>query len=284
MRLAALRKGLRELGWNDGQNVRFDYRFYTTLDAAGVRSLAAQLAALAPDLLVAITGNSVTALRNTTRTIPILFVQIPDPVSNGHVASLARPGGNVTGFSSFEYEAGGKWLEVLKEASPRTEHVAVIANKADVSLPGFLRVLRSAASTLHLRLATAEADSPADIEEAVNVLAKEPNGGLVALPNPVATQNVELITGLAARLRIPAVFPYRYFVTRGGLMSYGIDNYDLFRRASGYIDRIFKGENPGDLPVQQPTKYELVINLTVAKALGLVISRDMLLIADEVIE
>jgi len=239
---------------------------------------------LKPDVILAQTSLVVVPLQRETRTIPIVFTQINDPVESGFVASLARPGGNLTGFTPFEFSATAKWLEILRKIAPSVTRVAVILNPDQPPNAGMLRALEAVSPSFGVRLTPADVHSAAEIERAVSAFARESNGGLIVLPNPITISHRELIIALAARHRLPAVYAYRYFVTAGGLMSYGVDPADLFRRAAGYVDRILKGAKPADLPVEQPTKFELVINLKTAKALGLTIPQELLLRADEVIE
>jgi|SRR5262245_7397819 len=280
-RLAAFRAGMQEHGW--ANNARLEVRFAAG-SVAKANEHAAELVSLAPDVLIANSAPAVAALQQRTRTIPIVFAQVIDPISAGFVDTLARPGGNITGFVSLDYAFGAKWLEVLKETAPRTARVAVLRDPTTSGAAGQLGAIQGVASSLRVELATIDVREPAAIERSVAALAREPSGGLIVLANPTATVHLELIVGLAARHRLPAMYPYRYFAAAGGLISYGADNLDLYRRAAGYVDRILKGEKPGDLPVQNPTKFELVINLKTAKALGLEVPPTLLARADEVIE
>jgi putative ABC transport system substrate-binding protein len=283
-RMAAFLQGLVQLGWIDGRNVRIDIRWATT-NADDLRRHAAELAALAPDVLVAASGTSTVApLLQATRTIPIVFVVVVDPVGAGFVASLARPGGNATGFTTFEYGLSGKWLELLKQIAPGITRAAVLRDPAIASGIGQFAAVQAMAPSLGVELSPVDARDAPEIERAVTAFARSGNGGLVVTPSPVASRHRDLIITLAARYRLPAVYAWRYYVTDGGLISYGSDSIDQFRRAAGYIDRILKGEKPADLPVQAPTKYELVINLKTAKALGLDVPPSLLARADEVIE
>jgi putative ABC transport system substrate-binding protein len=283
-RMAAFLQGLVQLGWIDGRNVRIDIRWATT-NADDLRRHAAELAALAPDVLVAASGTSTVApLLQATRTIPIVFVVVVDPVGAGFVASLARPGGNATGFTTFEYGLSGKWLELLKQIAPGITRAAVLRDPAIASGIGQFAAVQAMAPSLGVELSPVDARDAPEIERAVTAFARSGNGGLVVTPSPVASRHRDLIITLAARYRLPAVYAWRYYVTDGGLISYGSDSIDQFRRAAGYIDRILKGEKPADLPVQAPTKYELVINLKTAKALGLDVPPTLLARADEVIE
>ena len=283
-RIAAFLQGLQQLGWADGRNMRIDTRWATT-DADDIRRHAAELAALAPDVLVAATGTVTAApLLQATRTVPIVFVQVIDPVGAGFVVSLARPGGNATGFTIYEYGMSGKWLELLKEIAPRMARAAVLRDPAIASGIGQFAAAQAVAPSLGVELSPVDVRDAGEIDRAVTAFARSPNGGLIVTASALATRHRDLIIALAARHRLPAVYSYRYMVAAGGLVSYGPDSIDQYRRAAGYVDRILKGEKPADLPVQAPTKYELVINLKTAKALGLDIPTTVLSRADEVIE
>ena len=283
-RIAAFLQGLQQLGWADGRNVRIDTRWATT-DADDIRRHAAELAALAPDVLVAATGTVTAApLLQATRTVPIVFVQVIDPVGAGFVVSLARPGGNATGFTIYEYGMSGKWLELLKEIAPRMARAAVLRDPAIASGIGQFAAAQAVAPSLGVELSPVDVRDAGEIDRAVTAFARSPNGGLIVTASALATRHRDLIIALAARHRLPAVYSYRYMVAAGGLVSYGPDSLDQYRRAAGYVDRILKGEKPADLPVQAPTKYALVLNLKTAKALGLDIPTTVLSRADEVIE
>jgi putative tryptophan/tyrosine transport system substrate-binding protein len=283
-RVAAFLQGLQQLGWTDGGNVRVDTRWATT-NADDLRRHAVELAALAPDVLVAATGTATLApLLQATRTVPIVFVVVIDPVGAGFVASLARPGGNATGFTIFEYGMSGKWLELLKEIAPRVTRAAVVRDPTIASGIGQFAAVQAVAPSLGVELSPVDAHDAGEIERAVAAFTQAGNGGLIVTASALATRHRELILTLAARHKLPAVYPYRYFVTGGGLISYGPDSIDQYRRAASYVDRILKGEKPADLPVQAPTKYETVINLTTAKALGLTVPPALLARADAVIE
>jgi len=282
-RHAAFLQGLQEWGWTTGRNVQIDYRW-----GAGVvdrfRKYAVELVALAPDVILA-TGTPVTAaLLQATRSVPIVFVQVVDPVANGFVESLARPGGNATGFTIFEYGLGGKWLELLKEIAPHITRAAVLRDPAIASGIGQLAAIQGVAPALGVELRPVGVRDAGEIERAVTAFARDPNGGLIVLAAPSSIVQRELIITLAARHRLPAVYSLRFFVTSGGLICYGPDSIEPYRRAAGYVDRILRGEKPSDLPVQTPTKYELVINLKTAKALGLTVPDSLLARVDEVIE
>src|SRR3984893_2093412 len=283
-RIAAFLQGLQQLGWADGRNMRIDTRWATT-DADDIRRHAAELAALAPDVLVAATGTVTAApVLQATRTVPIVFVQVIDPVGAGFVVSLARPGGNATGFTIYEYGMSGKWLELLKEIAPRVARAAVLRDPAIASGIGQFAAAQAVAPSLGVELSPVDVRDAGEIEHAVTAFARSSNDGLIVTASALATRHRDLIIALAARHRLPAVYSYRYMVAAGGLVSYGPDSIDQYRRAAGYVDRILKGEKPADLPVQAPTKYELVINLKTAKALGLDIPTTVLSRADEVIE
>jgi ABC-type uncharacterized transport system substrate-binding protein len=282
-RLTAFVQGLQELGWTDGRNVRIDYR-WAAGDAERARRYAAELVALAPDVILAHGGSIVPSLLQATRTVPIVFTQTPDPVGAGFVNSLARPGGNVTGFTVFEYGMSGKWLELLKEIAPRVTRAAVIRDAAIASGTGQWGALQSVAPSFGVELSPVNMSDAGEIERAVAAFARSPNGGMILAASTLAVIHRELIITLAERYRLPAVYSSRYFVTGGGLISYGPDSIDPQRRAAGYVDRILKGEKPADLPVQAPTKYELAINLKTAKTLGLDVPTSLIARANEVIE
>ena len=283
-RVAAFEHGLRELGWIDGRNISIDYRWASD-DPELLRSEAAALVAAAPDLIFANSTPLLTALRKESTTLPMVFVQVTDPVGQGLVANLARPGGNVTGFTNFEFAIGGKWLQTLKEIAPAVTRVAVVFNPQTAPYAGaLLRPIEAAAAKLAVASMALPAVDAAAIEAAITAFARTPDGGLIVLPDVSTVHHRDLIIALAARHRLPAVYPYRFYAVSGGLLSYGTDVDEVFRRAAGYVDRILKGEKPGDLPVQAPGKFETVVNLKTAKALGLDTSPFLLARADEVIE
>jgi putative tryptophan/tyrosine transport system substrate-binding protein len=282
-RIASLRQALQELGWTEGQNIRIDYR-WAGGDANRARTYAAELVQLAPDAIVANSSTVVAALKAATGTIPIIFVGLSQPLELGLVASLAHPGGNITGFTQFEPSMSGKWLEIIKEATPHLRRVMIILNSATPSSGGYWRAAEAVSPVLGLQLSSAWVNSTFDMERAISDFAQERNGSIVVPPSILAVTNRELIVALANRQRLPAIYPYRVFAAEGGLMSYGIDTIDPWRRAGSYVNRILKGEQPADLPVQQPTKFELVINLKTAKAIGLDVPPMLLGRADEVIE
>jgi putative ABC transport system substrate-binding protein len=284
LRLVAFVQGLQQAGWTVGHNLQIDTR-WATGDSARVRRYTRELLALSPDVILAggRAASIVPEVRQAGRDTPIVFVQGVDPVGTGYVASLARPGGNVTGFTQFEYTLSAKWLQLLKEAAPGITRAAVLRESGGAGI-GQWAVIQAAASSLAVELSPVNAGDPAEVERAVAAFAREPNGGLIVVVSSWATVHRELIIALAAKHRLPAIYPYRYFVAGGGLVSYGTDLVDQYRRAAGYVGRILKGEKPGDLPVQTPTKYELVINIKTAKALGLEIPPTLLARVDGVIE
>jgi putative ABC transport system substrate-binding protein len=274
---------LQELGWTDGRNARIEYRWGAG-DVGRISRYAAELVALAPDIILSSGSPSVAALQQATGGVPIVFVAVVDPVGSGFVESLARPGGNITGFTLFEYGISGKWLELLKEIAPRVTRVAVLRDPALASGGGQLGAIQSAAPSFGVELSPVGVRDAGEIERTVTAFARGPNGGLIVTGSTLATVHRDLIVMLAARHKLPTVYPQRYYVTGGGLVSYGADLVDPYRRGANYVDRILKGDKPADLPVQAPTKYELVINLKTAKALGLEIPQTLLARADEVIE
>jgi putative ABC transport system substrate-binding protein len=282
--ITAFKRRLQDLGWTEGRNIRFDYRF-TGENTERIRTGAGELVAVAPDVIFVSSNLAVVGLRQATRTIPIVFSQVSNPVESGFVTSLARPGGNITGFSSLETAIGGKWLEVLKQVAPGVRRAAVVYSPDSAANVAFLRAAETASTSLRMTVTAASVRDAADMERALTAFAREPNGGLVVVPNPVTmATGGKLVLALAARLGLPAIYPFRFFPTSGGLVSYGADQIDQSRGAATYVDRILRGANPSELPVQLPTKYELVINLTTAKALGLKIPDKLLFTADEVIE
>ena len=274
-------KRLDELGWTAGRNLDIDYRWGA---AEHGRARALELIALQPDMIVAGGGPAAFALWQATRSVPIVFVQVVDPVGLGIVASMARPGGNLTGFTHFESAIVGKWLEALKEIAPGMSRATILFDSDNPASAVYLRAVETVPPSFGVQLTPTGVRNTAEIERLIDQFAREPNGGLIVLPGPATNNHRELIIALAARHRLPAAYPQRYYAKGGGLMSYGVDLADQFRRAAGYVDRILKGEKPADLPVQAPTKYELVINLKTAKTLGLEIPPTLLARADEVIE
>jgi putative ABC transport system substrate-binding protein len=282
-RIAVFAQGLQELGWIEGRNVRMDIRWGGG-NPDNFRRHAAELVTLAPDVILVSGGSGVGPMLQATRTVPLVFVQVTDPVAAGFVDSLAHPGGNATGFTQFEYGIGGKWLELLKQIAPVVTRAAVLRDPAIASGVGQFAVIQSVASPLGVELTSINVRDAGEIERAVTVFARGANGGLIVTANALAVVHRDLIISLAARLKLPAIFPFRFHVADGGLISYGPETIQPYRRAASYVDRILKGEKPADLPVQAPTKYELVINLKTAKALGLTVPQSLLVAADEVIE
>jgi putative ABC transport system substrate-binding protein len=282
-RIAAFLDTLQRLGWTDGRNVRIEYRWEAG-DIERIKASAAELVHSAPDVIAVSTGPALAELRRLTSTIPIVFVEVGDPVGSGFVAGLARPGGNITGFQGFDPAIGGKWLGVLKEAAPSLSRVAVLFGSDLVANVAFLRAAEAVAPSLGVTATAVDFDHGGEIERAVATFAGQPNGGLIVVPHPYTIANRASIIILAARYRLPAIYAFRYFATEGGLLSYGLKEIDHWRGTATYVDRILRGEKPGDLPVQAPTKYELVVNMKTAKALGLNIPPGLALRADEVIE
>jgi ABC-type uncharacterized transport system substrate-binding protein len=282
-RFGAFLQGLQQSGWSIGQNVRIETR-WATINAAEIRRHAAELASLAPDVVLAYGTSTMGAWRQATRTVPTVFVAIADPVGGGFADSLARPGGNATGFMAFEFNISGKWLELLKQIAPGVTRAAVLRDTAIGSGASQFAVIQALSPSLRVEVSPVNVSSAGEIERAVAAFARAPNGGLIAAGSSPVRFHRDLIVALAARHKLPAVYYERVFVDAGGLISYGSNYVDLFRQAAGYVDRILKGEKPADLPVQSPTKYELVINLKTAKALGLQVPDSLLARADEVIE
>jgi putative ABC transport system substrate-binding protein len=281
--LAAFRQVLQQLGWTDGRNMRIETR-WAGGRATEIRKYAAELVALAPDVIFATGTAAIGPFLQATRTVPIVFVNVADPVGAGFVDSLSRPGGNATGFLQFEYSLSGKWLELLKQIAPGVTRAAVLRDPAITSGIGQFAVIQSVAPSVGMEVSAINVRDAGEIERAVTAFARTANGGLILTASALAMVHRELIITLAARYKLPAVYYRRYFVISGGLISFGYIAVDLFRRAAGYVDRILKGEKPANLPVQAPTKYELVINLKTAKALGITVPPSLLARADEVIE
>jgi putative tryptophan/tyrosine transport system substrate-binding protein len=281
-RVKAFLEGLQQSGWTIGQNVQIDSRWATTNDE--IRRHAAELAALAPDAILTASSPALVALQQATRSVPIVFVNVVDPIGSGFVESLARPGGNTTGFLLFEYSLSGKWLELLKQIAPSTTRAAVFRDTNSPAGNAQFGVIQAVAPSLGIEVSPINLRDASEIERAAAVFARSANGGLIVTASPSAGVHRNLIIGLAARAKLPAVYFARQYVVAGGLISYGPDFADQYRRAASYVDRILKGEKPADLPVQAPTKYELAINLKTAKALGLEVPPTLLATADEVIE
>jgi putative ABC transport system substrate-binding protein len=282
-RHSAFLQELQQLGWTDGRNVRIEVR-WAAGDAADTRKYAMELVALAPDVILATGGSPVGPLLEASRTVPIVFAIVPDPVGAGFVQSLSRPGGNATGFMLFEYGLSGKWLELLKEIAPNVTRAAVVRDPSIAAGIGQFAIIQSVAPSVGVDVTPIDVRDTAEIERAVTAFAQSANGGLIATASPLSVIHRDLIITLAARHKLPAIYVTRYWVAAGGLISYGPNLADQIRRAAGYVDRILKGEKPADLPVQAPTKYELVVNLKTAKALGLAVPQTVLARADEVIE
>ena len=282
-RVTAFAQGLQQLGWTDGRNIRIDIR-WAAGNADEIRKQASELVGLAPDAILTSTSPSMVALRRVTRTVPIVFVQVLDPVGAGFVASLGRPGGNASGFTLFEFGFSGKWLELLKEITPGVKRAAILRDPDSPAGIGQFAAIQTVAPSFGVELIPLDVYDAAEIEPAIEVFARSSNGGLIVAASIIAAAHPEMIIAQAARYRLPAVYSDPAFAIRGGLSSYGPDRVDQFRRAAGYVDRILKGEKPADLPVQAPTKFELVINLKTAKAFGFQVPDKLLALADEVIE
>jgi putative tryptophan/tyrosine transport system substrate-binding protein len=281
--ITAFRQALQQLSWSEGRNLRIDVRWGEN-DADRDRKYAAELVALTPDVILAAGTLGVTALQRITRAVPIVFVRIADPIGAGVINNLARPGGNVTGFMNYEYSLSGKWIEVLKQIEPRLTHAAVVRDGANPAGIAQFGAIRTTASSLGVDVSPIDIRDAGEIERAIADFARSPNGGLIVTPSAGSSVHIALIVILAARYKLPAVYSERFIAARGGLISYGPEGIDQFRHAASYVDRILKGEKPGDLPVQAPTKYQLVINLKTAKALDLTIPQPLQASADEVID
>jgi putative tryptophan/tyrosine transport system substrate-binding protein len=282
--IRAFTQRLHELGWDEGRNIRFDLRFTGQMPER-MRAGADELVALRPDIIVVWANPAAAIVQKATQTIPIVFIAVSDPIGGGFVTNLARPGGNITGFQNFETAIGGKWLQVLKEIAPGVRHVAFLHSPDISAHVAFMQTAEAASTSLGMTVTSAGVRTVADIETALRAFAKKVDGGgLIVAPSPLNTTNQALILALASELRLPGVYPFRYFAQNGGLASYGFNPIEQHRGAASYVDRILKGEKPGDLPVQAPTKYDLVINLKTAKALGFNVSPQLQQRADEVIE
>jgi putative ABC transport system substrate-binding protein len=282
-RVAAFREALGKLGWTEGRELQIDYRWFAG-DPDRARAYAAELVKLKPDVIFAASSSSLAALQRETRSVPIVFAQVADPVAAGFVASMARPGGNITGFAQFEYAIGAKWLELLKQIAPQVIRVVIIYDPTNPETKEYLPVIEAAGRSFGVQSSISAVRDIAEIERVIEEFAREPNGGLIPLPSPLMAVHRDLIISLARRHRLPNVFALRYYPMAGGLASYGTDNIELYRRAASYVDRVLKGEKPGDLPIQQASKFELVINLKTARELGLDPPISLLARTDEVIE
>jgi putative ABC transport system substrate-binding protein len=282
--IAAFRDGLQKLGWTEGRNTRIDARWATPDDVESMQRFAKELVALQPDLILSHVTLTTAALLQQARTIPIIFTNVSDPISSGFVASFPRPGGNVTGFTVSEPTQAGKWVELLKEIAPRVARVAMLLNPSATYAEYWLNPFRAAAASFAVEAIIAPVHDTSELESVVVAQAREPNGGLIVMPDSFMTAHRVEITSLAAHYRLPAVYPYHFFAEVGGLLSYGVDQTDNFRRAATYVDRILKGAKPSELPVQAPVKFELVINLKAATTLGLTVPPTLLGLADKVIE
>jgi putative ABC transport system substrate-binding protein len=283
-RLAAFRQGLERLGRSEGRNVRIDYRYSPAATADQAQVLAKELIALQPDVILTHSTPITAALQQESRTVPIVFVAVSDPIGSGFIASLARPGGNITGLAQLEAGISGKWLAMVKEIAPHLSRAAFVINPKTSSFAHYQREAQAMAASLAIELVPSPVENAADIERAIGSFARKPNGGLVVPPSATTTVHRDLIIALAARHRLPAVYSWRLFVAAGGLMSYGIDPVDEFRQAASFVDRILRGSKPADLPVQRPTKYETIINLKTAQALGLTVPPGLLVAAADEIE
>jgi putative tryptophan/tyrosine transport system substrate-binding protein len=282
---AAFREGLQKLGWTDGHNAQIDTRWATPDDAESMQRFAKELVALQPDLLLSSTTPTTSALLQQTRTIPIVFAIVADPIGSGFVASFARPGGNVTGFTFTEPTMAGKWLELLKQIAPRVVRVGMLFNPVSATYAEYwLNPFKAAAPSFAVEAIAAPVRNGSELEAIISAQAREPNSGLIAMPDSFTDAHRAEITSMAARYRLPAIYPFRFFAEVGGLLSYGVDRTDNFRRAAKYVDRILKGEKPAEIPVQAPIKFELVVNLKTAKALGLDVPLHLQQLADEIIE
>jgi len=280
--VAAFRQQLQKLGWIEGSNIRFDFR-YAADDPEHIRAVALELLALGPDLMVSNSNLVTTILQSEVRAIPLVFVSVSDPIGSGFVADLARPGGNVTGFANFQPSMGSKWLEKVREIAPRAERVGLVFHPEPPNI-GYLKSAEAAAPSLKINLVGLAVHSGAEIERVLATFAAKPRGSLIVAPNVVTFANSNLIIALAARYRLPAIYPFAFYARAGGLISYGFDATDQFRQGAAYVDKLLRGAKPADLPVQYPTNFELVINLKTAKALGLTIPPSLLARADQVVE
>jgi len=281
--LATFRQRLQEFGWSEGRNIRFDY-WFTGESAERMRTAATEMVAMAPDVVFVSTNPVVSAVMQVTRTIPIVFTWVSDSVGSGYVRNLAHPGGNITGFHNYEPALGPKWMGILKEIAPAVRRVAFVHVPEITANVAFMRAGEASSAALEMAVSGAGVRNDADLQRVLTEFAQEPSGGIIVTPSPLTATRRAVIIELAARLRLPAIYSFRFYAESGGLLSYGIDQTELVREAASYVDRILRGANPVDLPVQLPTKYQLVINIKTAKALGLNVPNSMQLLADEVIE
>jgi putative tryptophan/tyrosine transport system substrate-binding protein len=282
VQVAAFRQQLQKLGWVEGSNIQIDFR-YAAADPSRIRALARELLGLRPDLMVSNSNLVTTILQSEVHGISLVFVSVSDPIGSGFIKDLARPGGNVTGFANFQSSMGGKWLEKLREIAPQVERIGLLMRPEPPNI-GYLRSAEAAAPSFKIKLIGLEAQSSSEIEGVVATFAGEPKGGLIIAPNVVNFANSDLIVAVAARHRLPAIYPFGFYAKQGGLISYGFDAVDQFRQGAIYVDKILRGANPADLPVQHPTKFEIIINLKTARALGLDVSLQLKQLADDVIE
>jgi putative tryptophan/tyrosine transport system substrate-binding protein len=282
--IAAFMEALARLGWTDGRNVRIEIERYGPGDASRIRATAAELAGKAPNVILTVGTESTEILKQRTSIIPIVFVNVADPVAGGLVASFAHPAGNITGFTSMEFSFAGKWLSILRDLAPSIASVMVLYFPENPNWAGYLRTIEAAAKSLQVSIRATPVTVAAEIAPHIEAFAREPAGGMIVVPSGPTIANREIIAALAARYRLPSIYPYKSFANSGGLASYGSDTIDVYRRAAEYVDRILRGAKPGDLPVQAPTKFEFVINLKAAKAIGIAVPDPVLLLADEVIE
>jgi putative ABC transport system substrate-binding protein len=282
LQVAAFRQQLQKLGWVEGRNIRIDWR-YAADDPGQIRSMAEELLGLSPDVMVANSNLVTTVLQSVVHTIPLVFVSVSDPIGSGFVTDLARPTGNITGFANYQPTMGSKWLELLRQIAPRVENVGVLLHPEPPNI-GYLKSAEAAAPSFNIKLTGLPVNNGAEIESALTTLAAEPNAGLIVAPNAVAFANGDLIVTLAARLRVPAIYPFAFYAKAGGLISYGFDAGDQFRQGAEYVDKLLRGAKPTDLPVQHPTKFDLVLNIKTAKMLGLEVPPSLLALTDDVVE
>jgi putative tryptophan/tyrosine transport system substrate-binding protein len=282
LQVAAFRQQLQKLGWVEGRNIRIDWR-YAADDPGHIRAMGEELLGLSPDVMVANSNLVTSVLQSVVRTIPLVFVSVSDPIGSGFVTDLARPTGNITGFANYQPTMGSKWLELLRQIAPRVENVGVLLHPEPPNI-GYLKSAEAAAPSFTIKLTGLPVNSGAEIENALATFAAEPNAGLIVVPNAVAFANGDLIVALAAHLRLPAIYPFAFYAKAGGLISYGFDAGDQFRQGAEYVDKLLRGAKPTDLPVQHPTKFDLVLNIKTAKMLGLEVPPSLLALTDDVVE